>query len=125
MFQRISNDLGLLVLRLASGLMMIYPHGYMKLNNFSALSTKFPDPIGVGSQFSLILATFAEIFCALMIILGIKTRFFAIPLFITMIVATFIVHGNDPWKMQEKAFLFAMTYLVLMLTGGGKYSVRD
>lgn len=119
------TDLGLLALRLFSALLMIFPHGINKAMGFGTLIETFPDPLGIGSALSLIGAVFAEVICSLMILLGIKTRFFATPALITMLVAAFIVHANDPWKVKEKAILFAAMYLVLIFTGGGKYSVRD
>ena len=85
----------------------------------------FPDPIGFGSPVALALTIFSEVICSLMIILGIKTRIFATPLFITMLVAAFHIHASDPWNVKEKAILFGVAYLTLIITGGGKYSVRD
>lgn len=119
------KDLGILVLRLLSGLLMIFPHGWGKAMGYSNLMNTFPDPIGIGSFLSLNGAIFTEVVCSLMIILGIKTRWFAAPALFTMLVAAFVVHANDPWKVQEKAILFGVMYLVLIITGGGKYSVRD
>lgn len=120
-----NSDIGLLVLRLGAGLMMIFPHGYGKVVNFTNLLNSFPDPLGMGSTMSLIGAVFGEVICSLMIILGIKTRFFSIPALVTMLVAVFVVHGADAWAVKEKAALYALSYVVLILAGGGKYSVRD
>ena len=51
---------GLLMLRLSLGLGMLFNHGLDKLNNFSAHSDKFPDPLGIGSVPSFALVTFAD-----------------------------------------------------------------
>lgn len=120
-----AKDLGLLFFRVSLGLLMLFPHGYSKVVSFSERMDVFPDPLGVGSAISLSLAVFAEVIASLMLILGIKTRFFATPLLITMMVAAFMVHGSDPWGTKEKAVLFAVGYMTLIITGGGKYSVRD
>lgn len=120
-----SKDLGLLTLRFFVGMMMIFPHGWVKAANFMQRMDTFPDPLGIGSTLSLTGTVFTEVVCSIMIILGIKTRLFSAPLLFTMLVAGFIVHANDPWKVKEKAILFGVTYLVLMITGGGKFSVRD
>ena len=120
-----SKDLGILVLRIFSGLLMIFPHGWSKLMGFADNMNTFPDPLGITSQLSLTSAVFSEVICSLMIILGIKTRIFATPLFFTMMVAAFVVHANDPWAVKEKAIVFGVTYLVLIISGGGKFSVRD
>lgn len=107
------------------GLLMIFPHGWSKMINFSAKMGSFPDPIGLGSTFALTGAVFSEVICSLMIILGVKTRWFSAPALFTMLIAAFVIHANDPWMKKEKAILFAVSYLVLFITGGGKYSVRD
>lgn len=117
------NDIGLLILRLGSGLFMLFAHGWGKLVNFSSIAPKFPDPIGLGSSVSLGLAVFSEFFCALFLAMGLFTRFVSVPLLITMLVAAFIIHGGDPWKKQEFALLYAIPYLTLIFTGGGKFSV--
>jgi putative oxidoreductase len=126
----ISRDLGLLVLRVCVSLLMIFPHGLGKLLNFSSSAKNFPDPLGIGSFMSLSGAVFSEVVfsevvCSVMIILGIKTRWFSVPALFTMLVAAFVIHGNDPWMKKEKAILFGVVFLVLTITGGGKYSVRD
>lgn len=113
---------GLLILRVAFGGMMLV-HGIPKLIGFSEMAGKFPDPLGMGSQLSLILAIGAEIGCSLLLILGLGTRFAAIPLAITMIVALFAVHASDPWKVKELATVYLAVYVSLAFTGAGQFSL--
>lgn len=120
---RTLSALGLLVLRVGTGAMMAYGHGYSKLMGYSQMADKFPDPIGLGSNVSLIMAIFAELVCSLLLIVGAFTRLAAIPLLITMLVAAFIIHGADPWAKKEFALLYAVPFLTLMLTGAGPWSV--
>ncbi len=115
-------DEGILLLRIAFGLMMM-GHGWSKLSGFSGMSASFPDPLGVGSPVSLALAIFAELGCSLLLLLGALTRLALIPLIITMLVAIFVAHGNDPWNMKELAVAYLAVYGVLMLTGPGRYSL--
>jgi putative oxidoreductase len=58
-----------------------------------------------------------------LLILGLATRLAIIPLIILMIVAVFIVHGNDGFEKQEIGLLFLVAYLFLLVTGPGKYSI--
>jgi putative oxidoreductase len=116
-------DIGLLLLRLFSGLMMAFAHGHSKLMGFSELAGKFPDPLGIGSQFSLGLTVFSEVGCAVFLAMGLFTRWVAVPLLITMLVAAFIVHAADPWAKQEFALLYGVCYLTLMFTGAGRLSI--
>ena len=53
----------LLAARVVFGLLLM-SHGIAKLQNFEALSATFPDPLGVGSRVSLVLAVFGEVVCA-------------------------------------------------------------
>ena len=50
----------LLAARVVFGLLLM-SHGIAKLQNFEALSATFPDPLGVGSRVSLVLAVFGEV----------------------------------------------------------------
>jgi len=117
------KDVGLLVMRLGTGFVMLFAHGSDKLVNFSLKAAQFPDPLGLGSSFSLVLVVFAEFFCSLAIIFGIFTRYAAIPLIINMMVAAFIVHNADPWARKELPILFLIIFLTLFFTGSGRYSM--
>ncbi len=117
------NDLGLLLLRVAIGAGMLLGHGWGKLAAFGERADSFPDPLGVGSQLSMLLAISAEFFCSLLLALGLATRAVALPLIVTMLVAMLVVHGDDPWKKKEMAFLYLIPYLVIVLTGPGRFSL--
>lgn len=117
-----SLSLGLLVLRLGFGGLML-THGIPKLMNYSTLATQFPDPIGMGSQISLLLAIGAEVGCSLLLILGLFTRLATLPLIITMLVAALIVHGADPFAKKEAALTFLISYVTLLMTGPGRFAL--
>ncbi|MEL6720192.1 MAG: DoxX family protein, partial [Bacteroidota bacterium] len=92
-------DIGLLLLRLTFGGLMIINHGWGKMMKFfDDAPIKFADPFGIGETPSLALTVFAEVACAVLIIIGFLTRWATIPLIITMLVAAFIIHINDPFK---------------------------
>lgn len=113
-----------LVLRLAGGGFML-THGIPKLQKVLAGDMGFADPFGIGSGPSLILTVFAEFVCAILLMLGIGTRFVAIPLLITMLVAAFMIHGADPFGKKELALLYGAIYLALAFMGGGKFSLDN
>lgn len=115
-------SIGLLALRVAFGCFMMV-HGIQKVMGFSEISAVFPDPIGVGSQLSLIMAIGAEVGCSILLILGLGTRLAVVPLAFTMIVALFVVHGADPWKMKELAALYLAVYAVIFIAGPGELSL--
>ncbi len=79
-------------------------HGYPKLMMLlDGRAESFPDPLGVGSLISLILAILTEVVASVFLILGLFTRFSAIALMITMVVAVFIVHSGDAFGNMEKS----------------------
>ncbi len=116
------TSFAILLLRVFVGVLMI-THGWQKIQNFATLSEFFPDPIGFGSRFSLMLAIAAEVFGSIFLIFGLLTRLTLIPLGFTMGVAFFIVHANDPFQQKELALFFLGVYIVLFLLGPGKFSL--
>lgn len=118
-----SINLALLFLRLSVGLLML-THGLEKFANLIGDDPiSFPDPIGFGVSVSLGLAVFAEMLCSIFLIFGFATRLSAIPLLITMLVAAFIIHAEDPFSKMELPLLYASVYIVLVFTGAGSISV--
>lgn len=116
------NNLALLILRLGAGGLML-THGIPKISKLFESPIKFADPIGIGETPSLILTLIAEVIAPILVIIGFKTKIATIPVIITMIVAAFVVHLNDPIGTKEKAILYLMCYLVLFLTGPGKFAI--
>jgi putative oxidoreductase len=97
-------------------------HGMGKFTAlFGGDPIRFPDPIGVGATASLVLAVFAEVFCSILLILGLGTRLAAIPLLTTMLVAAFVVHANDGFGKQELPLLYSTIYFVIAIAGAGKF----
>ncbi len=118
-------SLVLLLLRFTTGGFML-GHGWGKLLTLVGEDPiQFADPIGIGVPASLALTVFAEVFCSVLLILGLATRLAAIPLLITMLVAAFIVHANDGFGKQELPFLFGMVYFSIAIAGAGKFSLDN
>ncbi len=116
------NNIGLAFLRIAPSA-MILTHGIPKLQKLIAGDFEFGDPIGIGATPSLFLAVIGEFLCPILIIIGFKTRWAAIPPAITMLVAGFIVHSADPFDTKEKAMMYALFFIAIALLGPGKYSI--
>lgn len=138
--QDLTVSIGLLILRLGIGGYLL-THGLGKLRmllagNFGQMG----DPIGLGPVLSLILVTVAEFLGALLVMLGLATRFAAALIVVSMAVAAFVAHGSDPWTMErgyqlfmagqskswaskEPALLYLIPSLALILTGAGKISL--
>lgn len=112
----------LLLLRLAAGGFML-THGWPKLQRLLAGDMKFGDPLGLGPEVSLVLVVFSEFVCSILIMLGLGTRLASVPLIVTMAVAAFIAHADDPFQRKELALFYLVVFVVLLLSGSGKYSV--
>ena len=115
-------DLGLIVLRIAGGGFLL-THGWGKFLKVINGNFEFGDPIGLGPTFSLILAAFAEFICSILIVIGFKGRFASIFTMITMLVAAFVQHWDDPWRRKEFPLLYFAIFLAIFLMGTGKYSI--
>lgn len=118
----VNPDVAILLLRIGTASLML-THGIPKLLRLLDGDFSFGDPIGIGSTASLILVTFAEAICAALVLLGLMTRISLIPLIIAMLVAVFIAHAGDPFSDKELGLFFLISFIVLFLTGPGKYSV--
>jgi len=117
-------DIALLLLRVTFGGLMLYSHGWGKLMTLLGdAPINFADPIGIGMTATLCLAIFAEVICAFLIVIGCLTRAATIPLIVTMLIAIFIVHINDPFSRIEFALLYLAPFIALLLTGAGSYSI--
>ena len=122
------NNIALLILRVVFAGSMLYGHGLSKFNKLvngliSDGNLSFANPIGIGEIPTLILAVFSEFLAPIFIIFGYKTKLFSFFPAATMFVAAFIVHMGDPFGKVEKALLFLAVFVILMLTGPGKYSM--
>ena len=116
-------NLGLLIFRAGFSIMLFY-HGVEKLEILFSSEIKFSDPIGLGPTLSLVLVLIAEVICPLLILIGFKTRLASIPPIILMLVATFIVHKEDPIMARESAILYLVAFSAIGLLGSGNFSVK-
>jgi putative oxidoreductase len=120
------TSFALLVLRLWLGLGMLFIHGLDKLNNFGKYATMFPDPIGIGVKPGLSLVIFAETVGALLLAVGLLTRFGALTLIIDLGVAFLMVHKmavGTAAHSGELAFVYLAGYFAIFIAGPGKFSV--
>lgn len=122
MQNNLTKDIGLALLRVVPSALML-SHGIPKFQKLIAGNLDFPDPLGIGAAPSLFLVVIAEVICPILVIIGFKTRFAAIPTVIAMAVAAFIVHGSDPLGKKELALLYLVIFSAIILLGPGKYSV--
>ena len=117
-----AQSLIILAARIAFGLMLLN-HGVDKWFAMESASLSFPDPLGIGSMLSFSLVIFAEVFCSVGFIFGALYRLCLIPMIITMVVATFVIHANDPFAVKEQALVYLVIFTLMFFTGPGRFSV--
>jgi putative oxidoreductase len=118
-----SFNLTMLLMRCAFGFLILFNHGIPKLMKFANLQSSFFDPFGIGSKWALILVIFAEVFCAILLIIGLFSRFAVIPLIITMCVILFLANKGEPLSKLELPILFLAGFVAVLLAGPGRLSV--
>lgn len=111
----------LLCLRIFFGLMLMM-HGLDKLYNYDSINFNFPDPMGMGSQISLLFVIFAELVCSIAFIFGVLFRITMLPILIVLAVAFLHIHGASIIQ-GELAFIYLMMLVMMYISGPGQYSV--
>ena len=124
---------GLLLLRVATGLMMLIGHGIPKLLTFTSLKASWHVPeffpfYFMPPQLSLVATLCAEVLASVLLVLGLTTRPAAFLFCFTLVVAAFEVNGASAWftmppNGKELAILYLVPGLVILLTGAGAWSL--
>lgn len=112
----------LLMLRLFFGGMLMW-HGVNKIIDFSSLAAVFPDPLGMGSRISLVLAIFAEVICAAGVMAGAFYWLALIPIIFSMCVILFVVHGAQDFAAKELPVIYLVMFTLLFISGAGRFSL--
>jgi putative oxidoreductase len=115
-------DSAILFMRIFIGAMML-THGIGKLQNYNAIVNSFPDPLGIGSAVSFAIISFVEVGCSVLIIMGLFTRLATLPLIFGMFVATFIAFPDKSFAAGELSFVYMGIYIMLLISGGGRYAI--
>ena len=118
-----SFNLSMLLLRCSFGFLILFNHGIPKLMKFAKLQSSFFDPFGIGSRWALILVIFAEVFCAILLILGLFTRFAVVPLIATMCVILLMASKGEPLNKLELPILFLAGFVTIFFAGPGRLSI--
>lgn len=123
------QSLSLLLVRLmlAYG---FYEPAVKKLSNFDSIVSWFDTGLHLPFPFlNAVLATAAEALGVVFLALGFKTRFIAVPLMVTMVVAVTLVHWKDGFAASGGGYEIPLYYFlmlsILATTGPGKYSLDE
>ena len=118
-----STDLGLLLLRVFTGLALALAHGRGKfppsprfIEGVERMGFPMPELFAWA-------AASAELIGGALLVVGLLTRPSAFFILLTMATAGFIRHAPDPFSGKEKAFLFGVVAVLFLLAGAGRYSL--
>lgn len=118
----LSRDGTAFLARVIPGTLLFY-HGMNKIINYQQFSEFFPDPIGIGSQLSLLLVISVEAVGGILLTIGLFTRFSLVPIFVAMTVALFIAHAGDPFEVKQPALLLWLMVILSFTAGPGRFSL--
>lgn len=121
-FQQGNLHLALALIRLWVGAMMAY-HGWQKMSDGGVMFVQNVSQKMGYPEFLAWCAIGAELVGGILLAIGFLTRPAALFIVITMAVAVFGVHMNDPWGKKEFALAYLIPALAFFISGGGNYSV--
>lgn len=123
-----NGDIGKFLLRFTVGFLMLF-HGYAKLVNGIGfiegvvIDAGLPSYVAYGVYIG-------EIIAPLFLILGVRVRFSALIIALTMLNAIILVHLNDIFTLTSKGALtielplfFLLSALAVFFLGSGRYKV--
>lgn len=116
-------NFAMLVQRVVTGLMLLIAHGLLKISNFSEMSGSFFDPMHIGHRNSLVLSIFAEVFCSMLLVLGLFTRLAAFVIVLDLSFAVFMYHRGQPIKNVDLGVMYLTSVFSVLLLGPGRVSV--
>lgn len=124
-----NKDLGLTLLRIITGVVFL-AHGYQKLFiwGIGGVAGTFAQMGIPAPHLSAYLATFAEFFGGIALLLGLFTRVAAIPVAFTMVVAILQVHlqgGFFAPKGVEYPLTLLFSNIALVVAGGGAFALDN
>jgi putative oxidoreductase len=114
----------LLLLRLGFGILLAH-HGYQKFSNFHQTEGFMPEFLGLGKSTTTCLVIFAELFCSILVIIGLFTRLACIPIIIMLLVIVFKITNGDFFGKSELALTYLTGFLAILFAGAGKASVDN
>lgn len=117
-----TSDFGLLVLRVVLGATLFWKHGIEKVTHFSQISAHFPNPIHIGSHWSLVYALISDAICSVLVVLGLGTRVASLIIAVNLaVVFYFFFHLSV--RHGELELIYLGGFVALLFTGAGRFSL--
>jgi putative oxidoreductase len=116
-------DVALVLVRIVTGALLVW-HGASKVfDGFGPLMDTLATRGWPAPALQAVMASYIEFAGGVLLIVGLFTRPTALAVMVLFTIITFVFHADDPFKVQEKAFLFLLLGTYLFLVGPGKFSI--
>lgn len=115
-------NFGILFFRIAIATELIVVHGLKKIGIGVASPEVIPNPIGLPEALNNFVAIAANVYLPFLIIVGFFTRLAALPALAVTATGYFVMHFNDDPMVRDIPFMYAVSLLLIVILGGGKYS---
>jgi putative oxidoreductase len=119
----LTTDIGLLVLRLYTGLALALAHGIGKVPPSDGFINRVGQMGMPAPELFAWLAGLAELAGGLLLALGLLTRPVSAVIVIHFVIVAFVAHAGDPFGARELALFFLVAALLFMLAGPGRLSI--
>lgn len=111
------------ILRVVTGALLVW-HGASKVfEGYTPLIEGLTQRGWPLPAFQAFMASYIEFAGGILLVVGLFTRPVAFAVIVQFVIITFVFHAEDPFKVQEKAFLFLLLGTYLFLIGPGRWSV--
>ncbi len=113
----------LLVLRAVVGTNMACLHGWEKLHHFASRAGSFPDTLGIGHKYSLMIAVAGEFIGGILLATGLLGRVGAFLVSIAVGLTLFSTLRSTPWQQREMWALYFAASLTVLILGCGRFAL--
>ena len=117
------EHLSLLVIRVVFGGFMLLSHGLPKLRMLLGGGSPATHLHDADPAFALVLTVASEFLCALFIIAGLFTRWASLPLLVAVVAGVYSSMKSGANQNVELLTLYFGAFTVLLLKGGGRWSL--
>ncbi len=120
-----TNNIALLLFRVVFAIELMLVHGLKKIDVNGRDAEVIPNPIGFPDWFNQAFATGAMLVFPFFILIGLFTRFAALPALAITLTGYFVVHAHDALAEKDGPFTYSIMLLLIVVLGAGKYSVDN
>jgi putative oxidoreductase len=118
-------NFAILFFRIAIASQLIIVQGLKKIGVGVAAAEVVPNPLGLPEAFNDFIAITANTYLPFLVIIGFCTRLAALPALCVTLTGYFVVHANDPLSVSDVPYMYSVSLLLIIMLGGGKYSVDN